>query len=60
MIWIENIILGYIMFCYLMQIFEFIKFLIKRKMNEIFSFKIGSEYELYEFDLEVVRIMKRL
>lgn len=29
-------------------------------MNEIFSFKIGSEYELYEFDLEVVRIMKRL
>ncbi len=31
MIWIENIILGYIMFCYLMQIFEFIKFLIKSR-----------------------------
>jgi hypothetical protein len=25
-------------------------------MNEIFPFKIGSEYELYEFDLEVIEI----
>ena len=25
-------------------------------MNEIFPFKIGSEYELYEFDLEVLEI----
>lgn len=30
-IWIKNIILGYIMFCYLMQIFKFIKFLIKSR-----------------------------
>lgn len=25
-------------------------------MNDIFPFKIGSEYELYEFDLEVLEI----
>lgn len=25
-------------------------------MNEIFPFKIGSEYELYEFDLEVLEV----
>ena len=25
-------------------------------MNEIFPFKLGSEYELYEFDLEVIEI----